>query len=115
MSVSSLARPKWVADRAATAEDRDARGWRWTVPVGCYPAGRAGCGAVDMAGNVREWTADEYRSYPGSAAPFAYEDRRVLRGGNFASEVRRCRCGARYWYLPAYDFLYVGFRVVVAP
>src|SRR5213078_4663634 len=29
----------WQADRAATEEDQELRGWRSTVPVGCYPAG----------------------------------------------------------------------------
>ena len=43
-------------------------------PVGSHPAGAAPCGALDLAGNVWEWTADgaarggSYLSGPGRAA-----------------------------------------------
>src|SRR5919199_935082 len=34
------------------------------APVGCCVMGAAACGALDLAGNVREWTASSYRQYP---------------------------------------------------
>jgi formylglycine-generating enzyme required for sulfatase activity len=90
----------WQSDRAATEEDRATRGWVWSVPAGCYPAGAAPCGALDMAGNVWEWTADVWRSYPGARKRFEEKDYRVLRGGSWAQSKRSIRCGARFRYLP---------------
>lgn len=34
------------------------------VPVGSYPEDRSPAGCVDLAGNVREWTASAYEGYP---------------------------------------------------
>jgi formylglycine-generating enzyme required for sulfatase activity len=107
----------WRDDHAATEEDRETRGWEWSVPIGCYPAGAAPCGALDLAGNVREWTADIWQSYPGAGEPFTEEDGRVLRGGYYGDSRTYVRCGARDWLLPDVSNLDLndGFRVVVAP
>ncbi len=99
---------------AATAEEREARGWQWSVPVGCYPAGAAPCGALDLAGNVWEWTADVWRSYPGATEVVEETELRVVRGGSYGDNRTSVRCGARYWGRPVGD-PYDGFRVVVAP
>ncbi|GAB4208516.1 MAG: hypothetical protein OHK0022_38180 [Roseiflexaceae bacterium] len=104
----------WADDRAATREDQEARGWRWSVPVGCYSAGAAACGAQDLAGNVWEWTADVWQSYPGAHKPFRDGNVRVLRGGSYAQERTLVRCGARDWVRHV-SYLNFGFRVVVGP
>lgn len=36
-----------------------------TTPVGIYPNGASPHGALDMAGNAEEWTADKFALYPG--------------------------------------------------
>ena len=51
--------------------------------MGNYPSGASPFGALDMAGNVSEWSLDFYRQYPGSAAePLAPATARakVIRG-----------------------------------
>lgn len=105
----------WEDDRAATKEDRELRGAPWTVPVGCYPAGAAPCGALDLAGNVWEWTADVWRSYPNAKEPFTDEHYRVLRGGGYVDNSTSVRCGARLRLFPDADYHDFGFRVDVAP
>jgi formylglycine-generating enzyme required for sulfatase activity len=108
----------WEMGRAATAEDRESRGWQGSVPVGCYPAGSAPCGALDLAGNVWEWTMSEWQAYPGAKKPLPGEEKecRVLRGGGWNARRVSVRCTARDWIRPV-DALNLGFgfRVVVAP
>jgi formylglycine-generating enzyme required for sulfatase activity len=104
----------WLPDRANTVED----GPLTTTPVGCYPAGRAACGADDMAGNVEEWVADDYAPYPGGdlitddlGAPGGY---RVARGGSFTrfADLARTRRRHGYYHRALYA---VGFRLAEDP
>jgi formylglycine-generating enzyme required for sulfatase activity len=57
-----------------------------TKQVGSYPRGASPFGLLDMAGNVREWTASALQSYPLSD-PMAGTDgaSRVTRGGSWLS------------------------------
>ncbi|MFQ5645635.1 MAG: formylglycine-generating enzyme family protein [bacterium] len=57
-----------------------------TVITGLYSAGKAYYGAVDMVGNVREWTASRYKDYPKNKFKNEFTngtDIRVARGGSF--------------------------------
>ncbi len=84
------------------------------TPVGCYPLGAAACGALDMAGNVWEWTAtltDECEQ----VAPrndFTLTEKPAIRGGAFNWSRDYLHCGAAYWFSPGHRQNLVGFRIV---
>ncbi|MEI8308722.1 MAG: SUMF1/EgtB/PvdO family nonheme iron enzyme [Chloroflexales bacterium] len=87
------------------------------APVGCCPAGVAACGALDLAGNVWELTASEYRVYPdGSHQPQKdfTNGRTAWRGGSWYEIRTNVRCGARLGNFLDFVLAY-GFRVVLAP
>jgi toxoflavin biosynthesis protein ToxD len=86
-----------------------------TTPVGMYARGRTPSGIDDLAGNVEEYVADDYRAYPGGE--FVADDLqltrgryRVARGGSFTRYGDLARCRRRHgWYdSPIYA---MGFRL----
>jgi formylglycine-generating enzyme required for sulfatase activity len=89
-----------------------------SVPIGSYPAGASPYGALDMAGNVWEWTRSEYRSYPYNPID-GREDatnpdgkRFTLRGGGWSIESIDLRASGRYYYFtPDFHDRNVGFRL----
>jgi len=88
----------------------------WSA-VGRYPKGASPYGALDMAGNVSEWTSSAYEGYPynpgdGREGPSA--SLRVVRGGSF-SPAHLVRCAYRLPNVPDSGNHEVGFRVVVSP
>jgi formylglycine-generating enzyme required for sulfatase activity len=86
-----------------------ATGFRFTAPVGSFPAN--GYGLFDMAGNVSEWCLDRYVPVR-TGGPFKPGVLRLLKGGSFISGARDLRCAARQSAPPAYADGYIGFRVV---
>ena len=89
-----------------------------TTPVGQYPENMSPYGALDLAGNVGEWTSSLYRPYPyrvddGREDPAA-EGLRVVRGGSFSLMGWNVRCACRLRYPPDRKVGYDGFRVVVS-
>ncbi|MEI7645832.1 MAG: SUMF1/EgtB/PvdO family nonheme iron enzyme [Chloroflexales bacterium] len=107
----------WQAGRANSSE----AGIGKTTPVGQYPSGASPYGALDMAGNVWEWTRSEYRPYPYNPTD-GREDLHeltkklfTLRGGSYYNERTYVRCGARAWFNLYGGNDFVGFRVVLAP
>jgi len=77
-----------------------------TTRVGKYsPAGDSPYGVADMVGNVREWTASEYR--PGSTL-------RVLRGAAFLDWKGFAYCACRHHIERDGWGRIIGFRLVVS-
>lgn len=120
---------------ANTCED----GFRWTSPVGSFPAN--GYGLVDMIGNVWEWTSDWYAPNPGQVAkspccvsenplggrendsfdpalPGIRIPRKVLKGGSHMcapAYCRRYRPAARHAQSIDSAMSHLGFRCIVRP
>ena len=75
-----------------------------TTPVGMYPLGRTASGIDDLAGNVEEYVADNYKPYPGGEMihddlRLTHGDYRVARGGSFARYGDLARCRRRHgWF-----------------
>ncbi|HEU4590179.1 MAG TPA: SUMF1/EgtB/PvdO family nonheme iron enzyme [Steroidobacteraceae bacterium] len=92
------------------------------MPVGSFEAGASPYGALDMAGNVLEWTQDWYdrdyyavspRKNPQGPASGAY---RVVRGGSFFVEAFDLRTTARSAAWPSLRaHRMIGFRPVREP
>jgi iron(II)-dependent oxidoreductase len=113
---------EWEA--AASGADRD-RANLDQLGFGCAPAGAyadaAGdCGAVQMLGDVWEWTASDFRAYPGfNAFPypeysevFFGDEYKVLRGGAWATRRDVIRTSFRNWDLPERAQIFSGIRCV---
>lgn len=76
----------WGNDFVAANGNFYEGGIRGTTAVGSFPTGGSPYGVEDMAGNVREWTADDFVAYPGAAAdadPFFGKENKVNRGGGW--------------------------------
>jgi formylglycine-generating enzyme required for sulfatase activity len=94
---------EWRDDYSATAEDKERRGLPYSTPVGCYPAGAAPCGAMDMAGNMWEWTQSPYTKNhnPAQTTQLAANAKRfALKGGHHNESAIYARCSARNWSYP---------------
>jgi gamma-glutamyl hercynylcysteine S-oxide synthase len=86
--------------------------------AGSYPDGAAPCGARQLIGDVWEWTASDFRPYPGfSAWPyreysevFFGSDYKVLRGGAFSADPVACRGTFRNWDYPVRRQIFAGLR-----
>lgn len=90
-----------------------------TWPVCSRPAGNTAEGLCDMAGNVWEWTQDQYhKSYRGApsdgSAWMAQQDTpRVVRGGAWNyDDPKAVTATWRYKYIPKYGDIVNGFRCV---
>lgn len=141
----AVAYAAWVGKRLPTeaewekaARGTDARRWPWgaqfsqpvkanvwhakdgfkhLAPVGHYPTGASPYGALDMAGNVWEWTADWYsdtyyhRSEGRNPKGPEAGSRRVVRGGSWLSPARLSRCATRIGQYPKSGTSFIGFRL----
>jgi gamma-glutamyl hercynylcysteine S-oxide synthase len=100
--------PDWNQEFANTAESGAGK----IVEVGRFSGGASPFGALDLCGNVWEWTASDLRSYQTQAviAPDLSIIRKVIRGG--AYDVRNDRATTTYRGVVQADRVYpkTGFR-----
>ncbi len=89
------------------------------APVGAHPAGASPYGCLGMLGDVWEWTASDFHSYPGFV-PYPYKEysevffgpeHKVLRGGSWATRARVATPAFRNWDYPQRRQIFAGFRI----
>ena len=91
-----------------------------TMPVGSYSQNVSPYGAMDMAGNVWEWTQDWYEDSYGPddtdnpIGPTAGQFR-TIRGGCWYYEATYIRSAHRSKHNPLYRYYNVGFRCATTP
>jgi iron(II)-dependent oxidoreductase len=88
------------------------------TPVGSFPAGASAYGALQLLGDVWEWTATDFTGHPGFCT-FPYREYsevffgpeyKVLRGGSWATDPVACRTTFRNWDYPIRRQIFAGFR-----
>ncbi|MBN2364073.1 SUMF1/EgtB/PvdO family nonheme iron enzyme [candidate division WOR-3 bacterium] len=105
---------EWTDQGARTIEDRFSVpqniGWLGELSMSPY-------GALDMAGNVFEWTSTWYNKYPGSSAQSEYFGNivKVIRGGSFENSIELATTTYRGIAYPAISYSNIGFRCVFTP
>ncbi len=105
-------------DRAPSAQEcnlLEANRWG-CADVGSFPEGTSPSGCQQMIGDVWEWTSSEFVGYPGFKSGFdEYNDkwfanRKVLRGGSFATPGMSIRASYRNFFQPDERWVFSGFR-----
>jgi iron(II)-dependent oxidoreductase len=90
-----------------------------TAPAGAYGDAASDSGAVQMLGDVWEWTSSDFLAYPGFEA-FPYREYseeffgdtyKVLRGGAWATRRDVIRTSFRNWDLPERRQIFSGVRL----
>lgn len=94
-------------------------GYTDTSPVGNYPKGASMYGVLDMAGNVHEWVADWFASYPSDyqsnpTGPASGQDR-IMRGGSWGDDPDHVRSDVRSPINPDSWMDFIGFRCARQP
>ena len=100
-------------------------GYQYTAPAGSYPVGASPYGALDMAGNAREWVADwyddNYYAHSPSRNPTGPDSgsAHVLRGGSWKDSQAFVRAAFRIRGVQidssSYCNVSYGFRCALTP
>jgi formylglycine-generating enzyme required for sulfatase activity len=98
----------WIEGYANAGRDRDGK----IVEVGRFSSGVSPFGALDMCGNVWEWTSSDYKDYPGRKTPslLAGSGLKVIRGGAYDVTPQRATTTYRGAVAPDRIFDKTGFR-----
>jgi serine/threonine-protein kinase len=99
---------EWKPDYANAAQGKTGR----LFDVGRYPSGVSPFGALDMSGSVWEWTASDFRDYPGRkiASSLAGSGLKVIRGGAYDAEPKNATTTYRGAVPPDRVYDKTGFR-----
>jgi toxoflavin biosynthesis protein ToxD len=101
---------EWDTDKANSVEQRNDD----ATPVGSFPTGMSPYGALDMVGNVWQWTSSLDRTYPYNAndgrEDLSAAGLRITRGGAWAFSPVVDRVSLRNHFDPESASLSVGFR-----
>lgn len=104
---------EFIADNASYSGNSDGH----TVDVSSYPDGASWVGALDIAGNVWEWTNSLFEPYPYDLDDGREADtgnridiERVLRGGAFFNTSDNLRTVVRFGGIPNFEVDFIGFR-----
>jgi iron(II)-dependent oxidoreductase len=89
-----------------------------TIPAAALPAGESVFGCRQMIGNVWEWTATDFLPYPGFVVdpykeysePWFGSERKVLRGGCWATRARLISNTWRNYFTKERRDIFAGFR-----
>ena len=96
------------------ARFRGNTGGQTTAPAGSYAMSVSPFGALDLAGNVSQWTSSLERPYP-YVATDGREDasapgKRIIRGGAWQSRPEELRSSVRWGVEPSVEEAFIGFR-----
>lgn len=110
----------WGDDESRSCNfNNEALGLGQTSPVGVFPGSDTPEGAVDMAGNVWEWSSSAYTPEGIDALATRRAPRpdmlRAIRGGCHQFEPNECRPDYRFKSNPLMRNKIIGFRLVCDP
>ncbi len=85
-----------------------------TTPVVCFASGGSWCGALDLSGNVWEWTASDYTNNHITYRTDIIKNNTpiLVRGGSWNGHSQLARTTFRNWSNPQSRNYYLGIRLV---
>ena len=99
----------WGNDPSVAHANVKESGLKEPAAVGSYPEGVSWCRANDLAGNVAEWVADDWKPYPGSSIK-SDPRLKIFRGGSFVNSKDDLLITNRGFDSPTKKLPHLGFR-----
>jgi formylglycine-generating enzyme required for sulfatase activity len=99
---------EWKPDYANAGQGKKGRLFK----AGYYNPGASPFGALDMCGNVWEWTASDFKDYPGRKihSSLAGAGLKVIRGGAYDADLKSSTTTYRRAVSPNHGYDKTGFR-----